>query len=103
MPESKSGALPLGDSPAELEAPAPTRECRFRSLREFSKRMARQRANDTSLNMLRQMSQRVSRLVFSGEHCKRATSGSAHPRSQRSLLERADGIADDGKLRRCGG
>src|SRR5207302_10124884 len=105
MPESKSGALPLGDSPAELEAPTAStdREFYFRSLREVSQRMARQRANDASFDVLRQTSQRFSRLVFGREHCKRATSGSAHPRMRRSLPERPDGIADDGELRRCGG
>src|SRR5205823_3911133 len=93
------------DSPAELEAPIAStdREFGFRSLRELSQRMARQRANDASFDVLRQTSQRVSRLVFSREHCKRATAGSAHPRMRRSLPERPHGIANDGELRRCGG
>src|SRR6266513_3873133 len=75
----------------------------FRRLRECAQRMACERANDASFDLLRQMPQRLVRFICARERCKHATARSGHPRIRRCLRKRSSRFANRGKTRRRGG
>src|SRR4051812_30099428 len=74
MPESKSGALPLGDSPAE---PRLSREC--------VKRMSRERSNEAALHGRGQPCQRLRGLPLAGEGGEHGGAGARHARAVEPL------------------
>ena len=94
MPESKSGALPLGDSPAENRRvpnarSGPDRENRAEGHANTGQRMPRERPRDEARRIRGGRAASAARACSDGERCEHAGARTGHPRVRRSACASA--------------